>query len=38
MADEAARLMLGDPARYPPERLLDHARWLLRLDGGFTAT
>jgi hypothetical protein len=29
MADEAARLMLLDPDRYPPERLLDHARWLL---------
>jgi AcrR family transcriptional regulator len=30
MADEAARLMLDDPDRYPPARLLDHARWLLR--------
>jgi AcrR family transcriptional regulator len=31
MADEAARLLLGDPERYPPERLIDHARWLLRV-------
>jgi AcrR family transcriptional regulator len=29
VADEAARLMLDDPDRYPPERLLAHARWLL---------
>jgi AcrR family transcriptional regulator len=29
VADEAARLMLTDPDRYPAERLLDHARWLL---------
>jgi AcrR family transcriptional regulator len=29
MADEAARLMLADPERYPPERLVAHARWLL---------
>ncbi len=29
VADEAARLLLADPERYPPERLLDHARWLL---------
>jgi AcrR family transcriptional regulator len=28
-ADEAARLMLDDPDRYPPERLVAHARWLL---------
>ena len=28
-ADEAARLLLTDPARYPIERLLDHARWVL---------
>lgn len=28
-ADEAARLLLTDPRRYPPERLLDHAAWLL---------
>jgi AcrR family transcriptional regulator len=29
VADEAARLLLSDPARYPAERVLDHARWLL---------
>ena len=29
VADEAARLVLADPGRYPPARLLDHARWLL---------
>lgn len=29
IADEAARLTLTDPERYPPERLLDQARWLL---------
>jgi AcrR family transcriptional regulator len=29
VADEAARLLLADPERYPPERLLDHAHWLL---------
>ena len=29
VADEAARLMLGDPERYSPERLIAHARWLL---------
>jgi AcrR family transcriptional regulator len=29
VADEAARLLLSDPRSYPPERLLDHARWLL---------
>jgi AcrR family transcriptional regulator len=29
VADEAARLMLDDPDRYPPQRLLAHARWLL---------
>ena len=28
-ADEAARLLLADPRRYPPERILAHARWLL---------
>lgn len=26
-ADEYARLVLTDPDRYPPERLLRHARW-----------
>jgi AcrR family transcriptional regulator len=29
VADEAARLLLSDPDRYPAERLLDHARRLL---------
>jgi AcrR family transcriptional regulator len=29
LADESARLMLTDPATYPPERILAHARWLL---------
>jgi AcrR family transcriptional regulator len=34
VADAGARLMLDDPERYPPERLLAHARWLL--SGGST--
>jgi AcrR family transcriptional regulator len=29
VADEAARLLLTDPKRYTPKRLLDHAAWLL---------
>ena len=29
MADEAARLMLGDAEGYPPERILALARWFL---------
>ena len=29
VADEYARLVLDDPDRYPPERLLPHARWIL---------
>jgi AcrR family transcriptional regulator len=29
VADEAARLVLADPERYPPARVIDHARWLL---------
>jgi AcrR family transcriptional regulator len=29
VADEAARLLLTDPERYPVERLLTHARWVL---------
>jgi AcrR family transcriptional regulator len=29
IADEYARLVLTDPARFPPERLLHHARWWL---------
>jgi AcrR family transcriptional regulator len=28
-ADEAVRLLLEDPAAYPPERLLAHTRWFL---------
>ena len=28
-ADEAARLLLTDPERYPVDRLLAHARWVL---------
>jgi AcrR family transcriptional regulator len=30
-ADESARLVLTDPERYPVERIMDHARWLLAL-------
>ena len=29
VADEAARLLLADPERYPVERIVAHARWLL---------
>jgi AcrR family transcriptional regulator len=29
LADEAARLLLADPQRYPAARALEHARWLL---------
>jgi AcrR family transcriptional regulator len=29
LADEAVRLMLTDPARWPSERLVRHAEWLL---------
>jgi AcrR family transcriptional regulator len=29
VADEAARMLLTDPERYPVERLLAHARWVL---------
>jgi AcrR family transcriptional regulator len=29
LSDESARLLLTDPGRYPPERILSHARWLL---------
>lgn len=29
ISDEYARLVLTDPARYPPERLIRHARWWL---------
>jgi AcrR family transcriptional regulator len=31
VADEAARLTLADPARYPPERIVAHGRWLFSL-------
>src|SRR5262249_21467539 len=30
ISDEYARLVLTDPRRFPPERLLGHARWLLQ--------
>jgi AcrR family transcriptional regulator len=30
VADEAARLLLTDPERYPIDRLMVHAEWLLR--------
>jgi AcrR family transcriptional regulator len=30
IADENARLLLTDPSRFPVDRLLAHARWLLR--------
>lgn len=29
LADEAARLLLADPGRYPASRILEHARWFL---------
>jgi AcrR family transcriptional regulator len=29
VADDAARLVLTDPRRYPVKRILDHAAWLL---------
>ena len=29
VADELARLLLTDSRRYPVERMVDHARWLL---------
>jgi AcrR family transcriptional regulator len=29
MADEYARLVLNEPERFPPQRLLEHARWWL---------
>jgi AcrR family transcriptional regulator len=31
LADESARLVLTDPERYPPERVVEHARWSLGL-------
>ena len=33
MADEYARLVLADPVRYAPPRLLQHARWFLEAYG-----
>ena len=33
LADEAARLLLTDPGRYPADRLLTHAGWLLEALG-----
>jgi len=30
IADEGARLLLTDPERFPVDRLVDHAAWLLR--------
>ena len=30
ISDEYARLVLADPERFSPERLLRHARWFLR--------
>lgn len=30
ISDEYARLVLTDPDRYPPKRLLQHARWWLK--------
>jgi AcrR family transcriptional regulator len=29
LSDEGARLLLTDPARFPKERILEHARWFL---------
>lgn len=29
-SEEAARLLLSDPERFPIERLVEHARWVLR--------
>jgi AcrR family transcriptional regulator len=31
ISDEYARLLLTDPGRFPPDRLLQHALWFLRL-------
>ena len=38
LADEAARLLLADPDRYPPERVLALARWFLGADGSVRVT
>ena len=37
MADEYARMVLLDPARYSPQRLLRHARWFLEFHEGSAA-
>jgi hypothetical protein len=29
LSDDAARMLLTEPERYPVERLLEHAGWLL---------
>jgi AcrR family transcriptional regulator len=29
LADESVRMLLNDPERYPPDRLIAHARWFL---------
>jgi AcrR family transcriptional regulator len=34
LADESARLILTEPERYPIERLMAHAKWLLDQFGG----
>jgi AcrR family transcriptional regulator len=31
LSDEGARLVLTDPERFPPERILRHTRWFLEL-------
>jgi hypothetical protein len=31
LSDESARLVLTDPERFPPERILEHTRWFLEL-------
>lgn len=31
LSDESARLVLTDPERFPPERILEHTRWFLDL-------
>ena len=31
LSDEGARLVLTDPERYPPERILEHTRWFLEM-------
>ena len=37
-SDDAVRLLLTDPERYPPERLLAHADWVLALVLGPSTT